>query len=123
MVDSISDVFTRLKNANLVGHTTVRVPLTFTTQNILNILVHHGFLQNFSQIQNREFLVQFKSKSVIRECKRLSRPGCRLYVSSKNIPKIRGQLGVLLLSTSKGIVSDREARRLKVGGEILGYVA
>nr|ACN23298.1 ribosomal protein S8 [Halimeda copiosa] len=121
--DSISDVFTRIRNANLVDHTTVRVPFTFTTKNILNILVHHGFLKNFSQIQNREFLVQLKSKSVIREFKRLSRPGRRLYVSAKNIPQIRGQLGVLLLSTSKGIMSDREARRLKVGGEILGYVS
>nr|ACN23275.1 ribosomal protein S8 [Halimeda minima]ACN23278.1 ribosomal protein S8 [Halimeda minima]AYC64665.1 ribosomal protein S8 [Halimeda minima] len=130
MNDSISDVFTRIRNANLVGHNTVRVPLTLTTKNILNILVHHGFIKNFSQINNREFLVTLKLKSVLRKLKRLSRPGCRLYVSAQNIPQIlrSGQLGIapraiILLSTSKGILSDREARYLKVGGEILGYVS
>nr|ACN23287.1 ribosomal protein S8 [Halimeda velasquezii] len=126
--DSISDVFTRIRNANLVGHNTVRVPLTLTTKNILNILVHHGFLKNFSQINNREFLVTLKSKSVLRKLKRLSRPGCRLYVSAQNLPQIlrSGQLGIapiIFLSTSKGILSDREARYLKIGGEILGYVS
>nr|CAJ18197.1 ribosomal protein S8 [Halimeda opuntia] len=128
--DSISDVFTRIRNANLVGHNTVRVPLTLTTKSILNILVHHGFIKNFSQINNREFLVTLKSKSVLRKLKRLSRPGCRLYVSAQNLPQIlrSGQLGlapraIIFLSTSKGILSDREARHLKVGGEILGYVS
>lgn len=128
--DSISDVFTRIRNANLVGHNTVQVPLTLTTKSILNILVHHGFIKNFSQINNREFLVTLKSKSVLRKLKRLSRPGCRLYVSAQNLPQIlrSGQLGlapraIIFLSTSKGILSDREARHLKVGGEILGYVS
>nr|ACN23281.1 ribosomal protein S8 [Halimeda minima] len=130
MNDSISDVFTRIRNANLVGHNTVRVPLTLTTKNILKILVNHGFIKNFSQINNKEFLVTLKFKSVIRKLKRLSRPGCRLYVSAQNIPQIlrSGQLGIapraiIFLSTSKGILSDREARYLKVGGEILGYVS
>nr|ACN23284.1 ribosomal protein S8 [Halimeda renschii] len=130
MNDSISDVFTRIRNANLVGHNTVRVPLTLTTKNILKILVNHGFIKNFSQINNREFLVTLKLKSVLRKLKRLSRPGCRLYVSAQNIPQIlrSGQLGIapraiIFLSTSKGILSDREARYLKVGGEILGYVS
>nr|ACN23290.1 ribosomal protein S8 [Halimeda distorta] len=130
--DSISDAFTRIRNANLVGHNTVRVPLTLTTKSILNILVHHGFIKNFSQINNREFLVTLKSPktSVLRKLKRLSRPGCRLYVSAQNLPQLlrSGQLGlapraIIFLSTSKGILSDREAQHLKVGGELLGYVS
>nr|CAJ18169.1 ribosomal protein S8 [Halimeda incrassata]CAJ18173.1 ribosomal protein S8 [Halimeda monile] len=121
MNDSISDLFTRIRNANLVGQNTVRVPVTLTTQSILKILVHHGFITNFHQTNNREFLVTLKS--IIRELQRLSRPGCRLYVRAQNIPKIRGQIGIIILSTSKGILSDREARRLKVGGEILGYIS
>nr|AAV84974.1 ribosomal protein S8 [Halimeda cuneata] len=121
--DSLSDLFTRIRNAHLVGHLTVLVPFSSTNKSILDILVRHGFIQNFDQIQNQQFLVTFKSKSVIRELQRLSRPGCRIYVSAQNIPQIRGQLGILFLSTSKGILSDREARYLKLGGEILGYIS
>nr|AAV84998.1 ribosomal protein S8 [Halimeda taenicola] len=121
--DSLSDLFTRIRNAHLVGHLTVLVPLSSTNKSILEILVRHGFIQNFDPIQNQQFLVTFKPKSVIRELQRLSRPGCRLYVSAQNIPQIRGQLGILFLSTSKGILSDREARYLKLGGEILGYIS
>nr|AAV84977.1 ribosomal protein S8 [Halimeda cuneata] len=120
MNDSISDLFTCIRNAHLVGHNTVRVPLTSTNKSILDIFVRHGFLQDFHQIENRQFLVTLKS--TIRELQRLSRPGCRLYVSAQNIPRIRGQLGIVVLSTSKGIVSDREARYFKLGGEILGYI-
>nr|ACN23272.1 ribosomal protein S8 [Halimeda cryptica] len=123
MNNSISNLFTRLRNANLVGHNTVRVPMTLSLKNILEILARHGFIKNFYQINNQEFLVSLKVKSVLRELKTLSRPGCRLYVSAQNIPKIRGQIGVIILSTSQGILSDREARRLKIGGEILGYLA
>nr|AAV84986.1 ribosomal protein S8 [Halimeda discoidea] len=122
MNDSLSDLFTRIRNAHLVGHHTVPVALTSTNKSILDILVRHGFIKNFQKIQNRQFLVTFKCKCVIRELQRLSRPGCRLYVSSQNIPRIRGQLAIIFLSTSKGIMSDREARYFKLGGEILGYI-
>nr|ACN23240.1 ribosomal protein S8 [Halimeda magnidisca] len=123
MNDSLFDLFTRIRNAHLVGHHTVQVPLSSTNKSILEILVRHGFIRSFDQIQNRQFLVTFKPKSVIRELQRLSRPGCRLYVSAQNIPQIRGQLGIIFLSTSKGILCDREARYLKLGGEILGYIS
>nr|ACN23244.1 ribosomal protein S8 [Halimeda gracilis] len=116
MNDSISDLFTRIRNCQ---RSEVRVPVTSATKSILEILARHGFIKNFVQINNQEFLVTLKS--VIRELQRLSRPGCRLYVSANKIPKI--QLGVIFLSTSKGIIGDREARLLKVGGEILGYVS
>nr|ACN23238.1 ribosomal protein S8 [Halimeda sp. 'magnicuneata'] len=114
MNDSLSDLFTRIRNA----HSIVTVPVSATNKSILDILVRHGFIQHF-EIQNQQFLVTLKS--TIREFKRLSRPGCRLYVSAHNIP--RGQLGILFLSTSKGIMSDREARYLKLGGELLGYIS
>nr|AAV85004.1 ribosomal protein S8 [Halimeda tuna] len=125
MNDSLSDLFTRIRNAHLVGHHMVRVPLTSTNRSILEILVRHGFIQNFHKIPDRkkQFLVTFRSKSVIRELQRLSRPGCRLYVSAQNIPTIRGQLGIIFISTSKGVLSDREARYFKLGGEILGYIS
>nr|AAV84992.1 ribosomal protein S8 [Halimeda lacunalis] len=125
MNDSLSDLFTRIRNAHLVSHNTVRVPLTSINRSVLEILVRHGFIQNFDQIQNRQFLVTFKSKQTLPsfELQRLSRPGCRLYVSAQNIPQIRGQLGIIFLSTSKGILSDREARYFKLGGEILGYIS
>nr|AAV85001.1 ribosomal protein S8 [Halimeda tuna] len=116
-MDSLSDLFTRIRNAQLAGHHTVRVPMTSINRRILEILVRHGFIQNFDHS-----LVTFKSKFVIRELQRLSRPGCRLYVSAQNIPRIRGKLGLIFLSTSKGILSDREARYFKLGGEILGYI-
>nr|AAV84968.1 ribosomal protein S8 [Halimeda cuneata] len=119
MNDSLSDLFTRIRNAHLVGHLTVPVPSTNKNISILDILVRHGFIQHFAPIQNRQFLVTLKPN--IRELQRLSRPGCRLYVSAHNIPQIR--VGILFLSTSKGIVSDREARYLKLGGEILGYIS
>nr|AAV84971.1 ribosomal protein S8 [Halimeda cuneata] len=114
--DSLSDLFTRIRNA----HSIVTVPVSATNKSILDILVRHGFIQHF-EIQNQQFLVTLKS--TIRELQRLSRPGCRLYVSAQKIPQIRGQLGILFLSTSKGILSDREARYLKLGGELLGYIS
>nr|CAJ18188.1 ribosomal protein S8 [Halimeda hummii] len=128
MNDSLSDLFTRIRNAYLVGHNMVRVPLTSTNRSILEILVRHGFIQNFHKQEMptfpfQQFLVTFKSKFVIRKLQRLSRPGCRLYASAQNIPQIRGQLGIIFISTSKGILSDREARYFKLGGEILGYIS
>nr|AAV84965.1 ribosomal protein S8 [Halimeda cuneata] len=113
--DSLSDLFTRIRNAHLVGHPTVQVPFSSTNKSILDILVRHGFIQHLEQ--NQQFLVTFKSN--FRELQRVSRPGCRIYVSAQNIP--RG--GILFLSTSKGIISDREARFLNLGGEILGYIS
>nr|YP_009519339.1 ribosomal protein S8 [Pseudocodium devriesii]AYC65399.1 ribosomal protein S8 [Pseudocodium devriesii] len=129
--DSISDFFSRIRNANLVRRQTVEVPCTKTNESLSQILLRNGFLQNYRQNQSTKFLVltlkyerteRSYNKPIIVQIQRLSRPGCRFYVPAHKIPQICGQLGVVFLSTSKGILSDREASSLKVGGEILGFV-
>nr|YP_009519470.1 ribosomal protein S8 [Rhipiliopsis peltata]AYC65497.1 ribosomal protein S8 [Rhipiliopsis peltata] len=127
--DSISDLFTRIRNASFVRQEKVCVPSNKTNKSLIKILAFHGFLQNFCQINNQTLQLTLKYKKnqpIIVQLQRLSRPGCRLYIQVRNIPQICGKLGiptVLFLSTPKGILSDREACRLKVGGEILGYVS
>ena len=125
--DSISDLFTRIRNASLVRRSQVLVPYTKINENIVKILAQHGFLLDFQILTRSRALVLTlkyeKNQPIIVKLQRLSRPSCRLYVKTQNIPQICGKLGVVFLSTSKGILSDREAVHLKVGGEILGFVA
>ena len=123
--DSIADLFTRIRNASYVQHSHVRVPSTKINESIVRILAQHGFIVNFQKSKNMLVLnLKYKkNQPIIVKLQRLSRPSCRLYVKTQHIPQICGKLGVVFLSTSKGILSDREARHFKVGGEILGYVA
>lgn len=123
--DSISDLFTRIRNASLVQHSKVLVPFTKTNERIVQILAQYGFLLNFQKFKHSLILTlkYEKNQSIIVKLQRFSRPSCRLYVKTQNIPKICGKLGIVFLSTSKGILSDREAVHFKVGGEILGFVA
>nr|AYC64134.1 ribosomal protein S8 [Johnson-sea-linkia profunda] len=123
--DSISDLFTRVRNASLVQHSKVLVPSTKTNESIVQILAQHGFIMNFQRSKHSLVLTlkYEKNQPIIVKLQRLSRPSCRLYVKTQNIPQICGKLGIVFLSTSKGILSDREALHFKVGGEILGYVA
>jgi len=138
MNDNISDLFTRIRNANLIKKKKIIVPYNKINECIIKILVQHGFVHSFQKIhiknKNNSILKLKKNvlqlnlnykdnKPVILQIKRLSKPGCRLYVKSKEIPQYYGNLGIVFLSTSKGIISDREARLLNVGGEILGFVA
>nr|AYC64496.1 ribosomal protein S8 [Pseudochlorodesmis sp. HV01306c] len=127
MIDSISDLFTRIRNANLARRAKVFVPYTKINESLINILFKHGFIGDFEKVTS-QLLITLKYKNtnkkpIILQIKRLSRPGCRLYVNAKNIPQICGKLGVVFLSTSKGILSDREAAFYKIGGEILGFVS
>ena len=137
MNDSISDLFTRIRNACLVRREKVIIPYTQTNKNIVRILMQHGFIQNFQQITLKGnpnhpksklslTLKYEKNRPAILQLQRLSRPGCRLYVNKKNLQKVfgasPGQLRVLFLSTSRGILSDREAYNFNLGGEILGFV-
>lgn len=125
MNDSISDLFTRIRNASLVRRSQVIVPYTKTHENIAKILAQHGFLLDLKVLTTSLVLTlkYEKNQPIIVQLQRLSRPSCRLYVKTQNIPQICGKLGIVFLSTSKGILSDREAVHLKVGGEILGFVA
>ena len=144
--DSISDLFTRIRNASLVCQDKVRVPYNKINKQIIQILLQQGFIREFKEITTASRLSLTKAKAhdpirgapafvltlkyekntpVILKLQRLSRPSCRLYVKVQNIPKIfrKNQLSVIFLSTSQGILSDREAYRLKLGGEILGFVS
>nr|YP_009518942.1 ribosomal protein S8 [Boodleopsis pusilla]AYC64857.1 ribosomal protein S8 [Boodleopsis pusilla] len=123
--DPISDLFTRVRNASCVHHSEVLVPYTKTNEKIVQILAQHGFILNFQKSTNMLVLTlkYKKNQPILVKLQRLSRPSCRLYVKKQNIPQICGKLGIVILSTSKGILSDREALQLKVGGEILGFVA
>ena len=139
--DSISDLFTRIRNASLVCQDKVLVPYNKINKQIIQIFLQHGFIREFKEVntdnnrvgpafvpRHKSFVVTLKyekSTPVILKLQRLSRPSCRLYVKAQNIPKIfrENQLSVIFLSTSQGILSDREAYRLKLGGEILGFVS
>nr|YP_009472500.1 ribosomal protein S8 [Chlorodesmis fastigiata]ARO74204.1 ribosomal protein S8 [Chlorodesmis fastigiata] len=123
--DTISDFFTRIRNASLICRDTVRVSKTKTNQSLVRILAHHGFITSFI-ILDRSLVLKLtknqQKQTNIVQIQRLSRPGCRLYVNFKKIPRIYGKLGLILLSTSYGILSDREASNLKIGGEIIGFI-
>lgn len=123
--DSISDFFTRIRNASLAGRKKVYVPYNKINKSLVNILLNHGFIDDFIFTSSQLILIlKYKNNEpVILNLKRISRPGCRLYINRKNIPQIFGRLGVVILSTSQGILSDREAFHYKIGGEVLGFIS
>ena len=122
--DTISDMLTRIRNASLVKNSSVSLPLTRLSQQICQILEREGFIESFQRVSNRELTVSLKyrgpeSKSCITNLRRISKPGLRIYTNHKDIPKILGGMGVIILSTSRGVMTDREARFYGIGGEIL----
>lgn len=123
--DSISDFFTRIRNASLVRLKKVSVPYNRTNKSLVNILLRHGFIEDFKVTSSQLFLfLKYKNNEpIILNLKRISKPGCRLYVNATNLPQVFGRLGVIILSTSKGILSDREASHYKIGGEIIGFIS
>lgn len=129
MTDPIADMLTRIRNANLVGHEKVEVPGSNIKRAIAEILKREGFVRDAEFIADdkqgviRLFLKYGKGQErVITGLKRISKPGLRVYVNHDNIPRVLGGLGVALISTSSGIVTDKEARKLSVGGEVLCYI-
>ncbi len=130
MTDTISDMLTRIRNACLVRHPTTVVPTTKMTLNIAQVLKNEGFIEDFEEagegIQKHLVIsLKYKGKSrlpIINTLERVSKPGLRVYSNCKNLPKVLGGIGVAIISTSKGIMTDKEARRQKVGGEVLCYV-
>lgn len=122
--DTISDMLTRIRNANLVKSNTVVIPFTRINRKIGEILQKEGFIEAFEQYESTELVLFLKytepnRKPCITNLKRISKPGLRIYANYKEIPKILGGLGIVILSTSKGIMTDKKARILKLGGEIL----
>ena len=130
--DTISDMLTRIRNANLVKSQTVSIPFTKISQQICTILEKEGLIESFqsylptvSEGEERENLIlrlKYKGrekKPCITNLRRISKPGLRIYTNHKDIPKILGGMGIIILSTSQGLMTDREARIHGIGGEIL----
>ena len=114
MTDPIADMLTRIRNANMVGHEKVEIPGSNLKRAVADILKNEGF------IRDAEFIPD--NKRVITGLKRISKPGLRVYAKSTELPRVLGGLGIAILSTSTGIMTDKEARRKQVGGEVLCYV-
>lgn len=128
--DTIANMITCIRNANLKKTKTVQVPATNITQNIGKILLQEGFIESFREHkENKSYFLVFnlkyqgkKKKPYITTLRRISKPGLRIYSNHKEIPKVLGGMGIVILSTSQGIMTDREAREKQIGGEILCYV-
>jgi len=125
--DPIADFLTRIRNAQSAQRKYVDIMLSKMKINIAQILKEHGFIENFIQNEkNRKMRVFLKytskRKGIIRQLKRVSKPGRRIYKPVDSLPRVLGGIGIALLSTSKGVMDDREARKLKVGGEVICYI-
>lgn len=129
MSDPVADMFTRIRNAVSARHDDVRIPHSKLKRAVAGVLRDEGFIRGFTEEQDgsRRYLelrIMYDDdrKAVLGGIRRVSRPGLRVYVGKGEIPRVYGGLGVAILSTSKGVMSGREAWRRKVGGEVLGYV-
>ncbi|MBQ8044547.1 MAG: 30S ribosomal protein S8 [Clostridia bacterium] len=128
LTDPIADMLTRIRNAVKAKHTTVDVPYSKVKNQISNILLNEGFIADAEIVENgvnkniRITLKYKDSKSVIQGLKRISKPGLRIYAEKEELPRVLNGLGIAIISTSKGIVTDKEARKLNVGGEVMAYV-
>ena len=127
--DPIADMLTRIRNANTVGHATVEIPASKMKKSIATILADEGYIRGFDVIENDKqgtIKIQMKygadKERVISGIKRISKPGLKVYAKSDEVPKVLGGLGIAIISTSNGIISDKEARKLGVGGEVICYV-
>ncbi len=128
--DTISDMLTRIRNASLARHQTTKVPLTKMTRSIANVLKAEGFIADYEEagegVERHLVLgLKYRGKSrkpIITALKRVSKPGLRVYANRKELPRVLGGIGIAIVSTSSGIMTDREARRTGVGGEVLCYV-
>jgi small subunit ribosomal protein S8 len=131
MTDPIADMLTRVRNANTAMHDTVTMPSSKLKESLAVILEREGYIAGFSAMDNptrpgRTLEIQLKYTGerarVIGGLKRVSKPGLRIYVRADKLPRVLGGLGVAVLSTSQGLMTDREARQRRVGGEVLCYV-
>ena len=129
MTDTIADMLTRIRNALIAKHESVEIPASTMKKAIAQILVDEGYVKNFEVIADGEkktIRVQLKyganKQRVIVGIKRISRPGLRVYARKDEMPKVLGGLGIAIVSTSRGVMTDREARKQGVGGEVLAYV-
>jgi len=130
VTDTISDMLTRIRNATMVKHQIVQIPVTKMSVAIANILKEEGFILGFENYQesNKQYLLlslKYKGKSrnsVISKIKRVSKPGLRVYANSKELPKVLDNLGIAIMSTSRGVMTNLKAKELGIGGEVLCYI-
>lgn len=127
--DPIADMLTRIRNANLVSHETVEMPSSKLKVELAKLLKDEGYIIDYSTKQVEKFnyltiVLKYdeKHKPVITNLKRVSKPGLRSYCKAKNLPQVFGGLGIAIVSTSKGLLTDRKARKENLGGEVLCYV-
>ena len=129
MTDPIADMLTRIRNANTAGHPTVEISSSKMKISILQILKDEGYIKDFDIIEDeKQNLIKVDMKygaskeRVISNIKKISKPGLKVYAKADQVPKVLGGLGIAIISTSNGIISDKEARKLGVGGEVICYV-
>ena len=128
ITDPIADMLTRIRNANAQRHETVDVPSSKLKKSIAEILLNEGYIKSFEEIEDnsqgiiRITLKYVNKQKVISGLKRISKPGLRVYANKEELPRVLGGLGIALISTSKGIMTDKKARQEGIGGEVLAYV-
>jgi len=133
MSDPIADMLTRIRNANTAKHDTVDIPASKMKQAIANILLEEGYVSavetiadeqnsNFSTIRITLKYGKDKNEKVIKGLKRISKPGLRVYADAENLPRVLGGMGIAIISTNKGVLTDKQARKEHVGGEVLAFV-
>ena len=128
--DPIADMLTRIRNANTAKHDTVDVPSSKMKVAIADILVNEGFIEKYDIVEDGNFKTMHitlkygvdKNEKVITGIKRISKPGLRVYASKEELPQVLGGLGTAIISTNQGVITDKEARKLNVGGEVLAFV-
>ena len=130
MTDPIADMLTRMRNANTAKHDTVNIPLSKMKLAIAGILLDEGYIKAYDIVDNGNFkdikitlkYGKDKNEKIISGLQRISKPGLRVYANKEELPRVLGGLGIAIVSTNKGVVTDKEARKLGVGGEVLAFI-
>lgn len=128
ITDAIADMLTRIRNAGNAGHATVDIPQSNLKKSVAQILLDEGYIESFECVEgNTQGIIKVTlkysgRKHVISGIKRISKPGLRTYADKENLPRVLGGLGIAIISTSKGVMTDKKAKQAGVGGEVLAYV-
>ena len=129
MTDPVADMLTRIRNANTAGHAEVDVPASKIKKNIAEILLKEGYIKGYEVVETQpQDVIKIEMKygagkqRVITGIKRISKPGLKVYAKKDDVPKVLGGLGIAIISTSNGLLTDKQARELGVGGEVICYV-
>ena len=129
ITDTIADLLTRIRNANSAKHDSVEIPASNMKKAICQILVDEGYVKNFTVVEDgKQGIIKLNLKygagkaPVINGLRRVSKPGLRIYSSAEDLPKVMKGLGIAIISTSRGVMTDREARKANIGGEVLAFI-